>query len=145
MLRFVTALAFSLTFAGTALASETDPTRHALTLPELQHYRKASHELRKLEPNQTAGEDPGMGLSVEAMARKLEAQPAARPILASHGFTSYGYALAAQAFIHSALYLALEPSMEQKKAASIYAGYPKEQQANIELLRKHPELKSLKP
>ncbi len=47
--------------------------------------------------------------------------------------------LAKHALFAAGFYLGFEPGMDKKKAASLYASYPKERQANIELLRKNPQ------
>jgi hypothetical protein len=70
----------------------------------------------------------------------LKCQPQAKALLARHGFTPHSYALTAMALFQAGFYLAMEPSMDKKKGAALLASYPKETQANIELLRKNPAL-----
>lgn len=69
----------------------------------------------------------------------IDAHPKAKAVLAKHGMTSMEYSLAVHALFAAGFYLGFESGMDKKKAASLYASYPKERQANIELLRKNPQ------
>jgi hypothetical protein len=74
--------------------------------------------------------------TVEDMARKMESEPQVKALLARHGMTPMQFALSAHALLHAGMYLAFEDAMDKQKAAELYRGYTKAQQANIELLRK---------
>ncbi len=74
--------------------------------------------------------------TIEGMARKMESEPEVKALLARHGVTPMQFALSAHALLHAGMYLAFEESMDKQKAAELYRGYTKAQQANIELLRK---------
>ena len=145
MLRFIASLLLALFVAGHALAAGADHTRFALTVPMLQQYRAAALELKKLENTKKEkakeeDDEDDDDKSVEDIARELDATPGVKPVLARNGFTSQSFALTTLALVHASMYLSMEPSMDKKKAASLLASYPKETQANIELLRKNGNL-----
>lgn len=79
--------------------------------------------------------------SVEGIARKIDADPRLKALLAKHGLSSTDYALTVHAMLHAGMYLMFEGSMPKPKATELYNGYTKAQQDNIELLRKSAILK----
>jgi hypothetical protein len=79
--------------------------------------------------------------SVEGMVRKIEADPRLKALLARHGISSLDYAMSMHAMLHAGMYLMFESSMPKPKAAELFSGYTKAQQANIDLLRKSAILK----
>ena len=81
-------------------------------------------------------EDEKEAQTVEALARKVESVPEVKALLARHGVTPMQFALSAHALLHAGMYLAFEESMDKQKAAELYRGYTRAQQANIELMRK---------
>lgn len=119
-----------------------DADRYVLTTSTLQKLKAINADVEKLKlkdlDNDEDEEDDG-GKSVEDFAKAIDAHPKAKAVLAKHGMTSMEYSLAVHALFAAAFYLGFEPSMDKKKAASLYASYPKERQANIELLRKNPQ------
>ena len=74
--------------------------------------------------------------SVEGIARKIDADPKLKALLAKHGMSSMDYALSVHAMLHAGMYLMFENSMPNPKAVELFNGFKKAQQANIELLRK---------
>jgi hypothetical protein len=80
--------------------------------------------------------------SVEGIARKVDADPKLKALLARHGISSTDYALSVHAMLHAGMYLMFESSMPKPKATELYSGYTKAQQANIELLRNSAAMKS---
>jgi hypothetical protein len=134
-------LAFFISVAAVAAATAAgaDPARHALSVPMLEKLKAATEDLKKNVPEKD-GEDSGDHETVEELAKALDARPGVKPVLARHGFTSQSYALTVLAVFQAGMYLGMEPSMDKKKAAALLASYPKETQANIELLRKNPKL-----
>jgi hypothetical protein len=80
--------------------------------------------------------------SVEGIARKVDADPKLKALLAKHGLSSMDYAMSVHAMLHAGMYLMFESSMPKPKATELYNGYTKAQQANIELLRNSATMKS---
>lgn len=134
----VFALLLSFCFFAAAHAA-ADPDRYLLTATTLQKMEAANKELAKANIKNSEDDEDDDNLSVEEFARKLDAMPKVKAVLARHGLTSMDYSLATHAMFAAAMHLMFEPSMDKKKAASLYASYPKERQANIELLRKNPQ------
>ena len=141
--RCLATLLFAFAWAGHAgAAGQTTPPeefqRFAFTQPMLEKYMAAGQELKKLpkpKERKESKDDP----SVDEIARELDTTPGVKPILAKYGFTSRNYALATLAMFNAGFYLAMEPSMDKKGSKELFASYPKELQANIELLRKNPQ------
>lgn len=131
------ALLLSLCLAAAAHAA-ADAERYLLTPATLKKMEAVNLEVSKAKVDK---EDDGEydNLSPEEFARKLDANPKAKAALAKHGMSSLDYSLATYAMIAAGMHLMFEPSMDKKKAASLYASYTKERQANIELLRKNPQ------
>lgn len=116
--------------------------RHALSVSAVEKFTAATREMEKL-PRPKGADDKGTdkdGETVDDIVKQLEAHPQAKALIARHGFTPRSYALTALALFQAGFYLAMEPSMDKKKGAALLASYPKETQANIELLRKNPAL-----
>ena len=93
-----------------------------------------------------AADDPKSGRSdkddsVEGIARKVDADPKLKALLAKHGLSSMDYAMSVHAMLHAGMYLMFESSMPKPKATELYNGYTKAQQANIELLRTSATMK----
>lgn len=140
MTRFLAAFIFAFCFAAQTHA-QSDYQRYALTVPMLEKYNAASLELKKtIKAKDDDDEDARDGKTVEQFAKELDATPGVKPILARHGFTSRSFAQATIALFEAGFHVAMEPSMDKKKAAGLFASYPPETRANIELLRKNPQL-----
>jgi hypothetical protein len=86
-------------------------------------------------------EDDKEAQTVEGMARKIESVPEIKALLARHDVTPMQFALSAHALLHAGMYLAFEEAMDKQKAAELFRGYTKAQQANIELVRKSGMMK----
>lgn len=139
MFRFLAVLVFALGVAAQATAAE-DYERHALTPAMVTSLSAATKELEKLPPIKKMNRESEDETSVEDIRRTIDSVPAAKPILARHGFTSQTYAMAFMAFVQASLHVAMEPSMDKKTAAEMMAGHTKETRANIEMLRKNRHL-----
>jgi len=137
MIRFFLSLLLGLSVAAGCLA-QSDPQRHALTVPLVEKFNAATKELEKTVKK--SDDDEKDDQTVEELVKFLDATPGVKPVLARHGLTTRTYALTALAIFHAGFYLMMEPSMDKKKGAALLASYPKEQQANIDLLRKNPKL-----
>lgn len=138
MNRAIAALLLALGIACHVHAAE-DFQRYALTVPMLQKHRAATKELEKtIKKKDDEGDKDG--LTVDQLAKEIDATPGAKPILAKHGLSSREYALVSVAFFQAGFHLMMEPSMDKKKGAQLLASYPAETRANIELLRKNPQL-----
>ena len=137
MVRFFLSLLLGLSVAAGCLA-QSDPQRHALTVPLMEKFNAATRELEKSV--RKADDDEKDNQTVDELVKSLDATPGVKPVLARHGLTTRTYALTAHALVQAGFYLMMEPSMDKKKGAALLASYPKETQANIELLRKNPKL-----
>ncbi|RJG04903.1 hypothetical protein D3870_01665 [Noviherbaspirillum cavernae] len=116
-----------------------DPDRYLLNVATLQKIKAVNVELSKANLKGLDDDDGNDDKSVEEMARELDSHPKVKASLARHGLTSMEYAMSMHAILAAATYLMFESSMDKKKAASLFASYPKERQANIELLRKNAQ------
>ncbi|KIF83487.1 hypothetical protein [Noviherbaspirillum autotrophicum] len=137
------ALLFSLCLAAAAHAA-ADPDRYLLTVATLQKMEAVNKDLSKLKISKKSDEDDDDNQSVEEFAKKLDADPRVKAALAKNGMTSMDFSLATYAMFAAGMHLMFESSMDKKKGAALYASYPKERQANIELLRKNPQFMAKK-
>jgi len=121
-------------------AGAADPATFRLTPALLDRMEAATAEVNKL-PAKT-GSRPGQNdddssdddddESVEDMARKIDADPRVRSVLARHGLTSVEYAIATLAAFHAGMALAVEKGPGAAKAAQ---GFTAAQRANVEVMR----------
>lgn len=142
MLRLITgALTFFVLAAMALVVTATsswaaDPATFRLTPALLDRMEAATAEANKLPPakkKQSEGEDSNDDdESVEDIARKLDADPRVRTILARHGLTSTEYATATLAALHAGMALAVEKAPGAAKAAQ---GFTPAQRAKLELMR----------
>lgn len=139
MTRLLAAFLLAFGFAVQANAAE-EFERHALTVSMVEKYKAATKELEKSIKKKDDDEDAKDNMSVDDFAREIDRTPGAKPILKKHGLSSREYALTTLALFQAGFWLAMEPSMDKKKAAIQYAAYPAEVRGNIELLRKNPQL-----
>lgn len=142
MPRLIPALLIAIAAAAftPAFAAE-DFERHTLTPSLVASFNSATKELGALPAMKDEDdEDDAKDQSVADIKRKIDGIPAAKPILAKHGFTSQTYALTLMAYFQAAFHLGMEPSMDKKGSAELLAQYSKETRGNIEMLRKNPQL-----
>ena len=130
-----------------------DPAEFRLTPDLLRKFEAIDAESKRLaeaeeddeggddEDDADGDEDDKDDQTVEGMARKLESVPEIKALLARHGVTPMQFALSAHALLHAGMYLAFEEAMDKQKAAELFRGYTKAQQANIELVRKSGMMK----
>lgn len=119
-------------------AGAADPATFRLTPALLDRMEAATAEVNKLPAK--AGSRPGQNdddssdddESVEDMARKIDADPRVRSVLARHGLTSVEYATATLAAFHAGMALAVEKGPGAAKAAQ---GFTAAQRANVEVMR----------
>jgi len=140
MLQRITAALALLMALACVSAWAADPARFRLTPALLDRMQAATDEVNKLPPvpdkskrkNGDSDEDDGDDAeSVEDIARKLDAQPQVRAVLARHGLTSREYATATLAALHAGMVLAVEKA----PGAKLPPDLTPEQRANIDLLR----------
>lgn len=122
-------------------AGAADPATFRLTPALLDRMEAATAEVNKLpaktgsRPGQSAddsSDDDDDDESVEDMARKIDADPRVRSVLARHGLTSVEYATATLAAFHAGMALAVEKGPGAAKAAQ---GFTAAQRANVEVMR----------
>lgn len=134
----ILALLLSFCLAAAAHAA-ADADHYLLTPATLKKIEAVNLDLSKANIDKEDDDDGKDNLSPEEFARKLDANPKVKATLARHGISSMDYSLATYAMFAAGMHLMFESSMDKKKGAALYASYPKERQANIELLRKNPQ------
>ena len=92
-------------------------------------------EVQKQKGGKEDDDDTPEPQTVTELARALEKDKFAKAAMAKHGVSSREMASATFAMLHAAMYVMFEQSMDKKKAAQLLAGYTKEQQANVALVR----------
>jgi hypothetical protein len=140
MLRLLASILLALAFTAPAMADEDedDIHRHALTAPMLEKFQAANRELlQKFGDRQDKSlEDK----SIDEAAKIIEAKPGAKQILAKHGFNGRSFQLTAGAIGVAMGFLMVEAGLSKKDQAAQLASYPLQMRANIELVRKNPNL-----
>lgn len=128
------ALACALLLSAPARAAE-DASHFQLSPAIMEKLRSAEADMKALQKadNTEAEVDPDQ--SIDAAIRKIDKDPQTIAVLAKHGLSGRDLVLSAHALLHAGTFVALEKSSDQKKAADLYQGYTKEQQANIDLIR----------
>lgn len=141
MTRLLAAFLLATGFALNAGAAE-EFERHALTVAKVEKYIAVNKDLEKAvkKKDDKDDEDAKDNMSIDDIVKEIDRTPGAKPVLARHGMSSREYALTTLALFQAGFWLAMEPSMDKKKAAIQYANYPAEVRGNIELLRKNPQL-----
>ena len=140
MNRLVATVLIALGLVAPAIADEF--TRYALTVPTVQKVQSASKDIEKKVGKRYKNDKSEEDMDAAKFAKFVDTIPEAKPILAQYGLSSREFAFASFAMMEAGLYLmiASDPSADKKQAAQLLASYPAETRANIELLRKHPEL-----
>ena len=133
-LTFFALAAMALVVTATSAWAAADPATFRLTPALLDRMEAATAEANRL-PQSRKNEDEDSGddaESVEDIARKLDADPRVRAILARHGLTSTEYATATLAALHAGMALAVEKAPGASRQAQ---GFTPAQRANVELMR----------
>ncbi|UGQ46798.1 hypothetical protein [Massilia endophytica] len=125
-------LAMSLAAAPARAADDASHFLLTRTLVNKLVAMEAESKRMKAEKDDEDSADPE---TVEDLVRVLEKDKRAKAMLAKHGISTREFASATFAMMHAGFFVAFEPSMDKKKAAQTLAGYTKEQQANIALVR----------
>lgn len=130
----------ALLLCATHSANAAEPEeRFQLTPALLAKLKAATPDIKKLEKadDEDEGKDgKGRNLSATDFMKVLDKEPRARAVLAKHGISTREFAMSTYAMMHAGMFVALEPSMNKKQAAEMLAGFTREQQANVALLRK---------
>jgi hypothetical protein len=122
--------------AAPALAAD-DASNFLLTPALIKKIEAMNAEAKKIKGDKEDEDDDASNAeTVEELKKVFEKDKVAMALMAKHGVTSREMASASFAMIHAGFYVAFEESMDKKKAAQMFAGYTKEQQANIALMRK---------
>jgi hypothetical protein len=139
---FATAFVALLLCSSHASAAEPEE-RFLLTPALLAKLKAAAPDIRKLEKkidaekeNEEQDDGKSNNLSAEQFSRVLDKDARARAVLGKHGLSTREFALITYAMMHAGMFVGLEPSMNKKQAAEMFATFTKEQRANIALLRK---------
>lgn len=128
-----------LALCGASAHAATDTSRYLLT-PEVMAKIKAA-EADVAKSNRKDDDADESAETVEDLVKSVEKDPVVKKALAKQGLSSLEFAKASMAILHAGLYLMGEASMDKAKAAALFAGYTKEQQANINLVRKYAAVK----
>lgn len=140
MKRILALALLALSLAAPA-AAQSDFQRHALTVSMIEKHGAATKDLQKVVKRKKEDDDGDRTeQTVDELVKELDATLGVKPVLARHGLSTREYALTTLALFQAGFYLAMEPSMDKKKGAQLLASYPAETRANIELLRKNPQL-----
>lgn len=137
---FAAAFVAILLCASHAGANAAEPEeRFLLSAALLNKLKAAAPDIKKLEKDNDDEESrngKGRDLSALEFEKAIDKIPRAKAVLAKHGLSTREFALSTYAMMHAGMFVALEPSMNKKQAAEMLAGFTREQQANVALLRK---------
>lgn len=125
--------------APLALAAD-DPAQFRLTTALLDRFDAIQAEGGKMDDADEDEDDEDEGddfddTDIDALIKRVEADPEVRQMLARHGVTPREYALAVHAVLHAGTFLAFEAAMDKQGAERLLNSYTTAQRANIELLR----------
>ncbi|MES2016161.1 MAG: hypothetical protein V4484_06655 [Pseudomonadota bacterium] len=127
------ALACTLLLSAPARAAE-DPSHFQLSASIMEKLKSAEADMKALQKTDELEADVDPDRSIEAAIRKIDKDPQTVAVLAKHGLSGRDLVMSAHALLHAGTFVQLEKSGDQK-AAELYRGYTKEQQANIDLIR----------
>lgn len=131
------ALACVLLFSAPVHAAD-DASHYVLSMTLLEKLKAAENEM-KLLPQPTP-EAPGANpdQSLEAAILKIEKDAPMSAVLAKHGLTGRDLVMSGHALLHAGTFVSMEnqETIDKKQGADLYQRYTREQQANIDLLRK---------
>jgi hypothetical protein len=128
------ALACALLLAAPARAAE-DASHFQLSAAIMEKLRSAEADMKALQKTEEMEAEVDPDQSIEAAIRKIDKDPQTLAVLAKHGLSGRDLVMSAHALLHAGTFVAMEKTADQKKAADLFKGYTKEQQANIELIR----------
>jgi hypothetical protein len=130
------AVLLSLSMAAGAAHAADDAANFLLTPALLNKMKAMEAEVKKQKGGKEDDDDDAPNpKTVAELARFFEQDKFARSAMAKHGVSSREMASATFAMLHAGMYVMFEQSMDKKKAAQLLAGYTKEQQANVALVR----------
>lgn len=131
------ALACALLFSAPARAAE-DATHYQLSATLLEKLKAAENEMKLLPQASLEAPASSPDQSLDAAILKIEKDAPTIAVLAKHGLTGRDLVLSAHALLHAGTFVSMEnqATIDQKQGADLYQHYTKEQQANIDLLRK---------
>ena len=131
------ALACVLLFSAPARAAE-DASHYQLSMALLEKLKAAETEMKMLQKPALEAPDADTDKSIEASIRKIEKDAPTSAVLAKHGLTGRDLVMSGHALLHAGTFVSMEnqETIDKKQGADMYQRYTKEQQANIDLLRK---------
>lgn len=131
------ALACVLLFSAPARAAE-DASHYQLSMALLEKLKAAETEMKSLQKPELEAPDADTDKSIEASIRKIEKDAPTSAVLAKHGLTGRDLVMSGHALLHAGTFVSMEnqETIDKKQGADMYQRYTKEQQANIDLLRK---------
>jgi hypothetical protein len=131
------ALACVLLFAAPARAAE-DASHYQLSMALLEKLKAAETEMKLLPQASMEAPAANPDQSLEAAILKIEKDAPTTAVLTKHGLTGRDLVMSAHALLHAGTFVSMEnqETIDKKQGADLYQRYTKEQQANIDLLRK---------
>lgn len=131
------ALACALLFTAPARAAE-DASHYQLSMVLLEKLKAAETEMKLLQKPELEVPQASSDRSIEAAIRKIDTDAPTTAVLAKHGLTGRDLVMSAHALLHAGTFVSMEnqETIDKKQGAEMYQRYTKEQQANIDLLRK---------
>lgn len=131
------ALACALLLSAPANAAE-DASHYQLSAATLEKLKAAEADMKLLQKPDPEAPEVNPDQSLEAAIRKIEKDAPTTAVLAKHGLTGRDLVLSAHALLHAGTFISMEENktIDAKQGAEMYQRYTKEQQANIDLLRK---------
>ena len=131
------ALACALLFSAPARAAE-DASHYQLSMSLLDKLKAAETDMKLLPKHDAGTPEVDTDKSIEASIRKIEKDAATTAVLTKHGLTGRDLVMSGHALLHAGTFVSMEQqeTIDKKQGADMYQRYTKEQQANIDLLRK---------
>lgn len=131
------ALACLLLLSAPARAAE-DPSHYQLSMALLDKLKAAETEMKLMQKSDLEVPDEHQDKSIEASIRKIDKDKATSAVLAKHGLSARDLVLSGHALLHAGTFVSMEnqETIDKQQGADMYARYTREQQANIDLLRR---------
>lgn len=113
-----------------------DASHFQLTPALIDKLKSAEADMKALQKPDDQQPEVDPDQSIDAAIRKIDQDAPTAAVLAKYGLSGRELVLSAHALLHAGTFVAMEKTIEQQKGAELYKGYTKEQQANIDLIRR---------
>ena len=129
------ALACALLLAAPARAAE-DAAHFQLSPALMDKLKSAEADMKALQKPDDQEPEVDPDQSIDAAIKKIEKDSQTTAVLAKYGLSGRDLVMSAHALLHAGTFVSMEKTMDPKKGADLYKGYTREQQANIDLIRR---------